>query len=334
MLSRNCSRVLLLQCRSGSDSTANNPSLSHSSDVFCARNRLFHATGKLLSSMDFLFVIESAVRLLRSQTMSKKLLSLFFIFLVVATYLALYRPSNYFRNALDLNNDNKLSRYEWQIIRPDTNLSSATGWARIFVNGDCNNNGLLTWREYYNVRNKAGELCNEVPYLKNLYRQHPTNIDSTIGSFPFIFTEDQLSIIRNSSLETNEKFAELINLHLRSNAEQMIINEYQNRISIECEERVHERYFDRWMAISSDVYKLQFCTIINKNTDIAISSAAFLLTEQENLILRESVHIKALPISSGSHIRIVILYRTESTPIDIQIQNVYQPKSVASFRLM
>lgn len=238
-------------------------------------------------------------------------------------YLLFYKPSEYFTQNLDLLRDKQISRTEWQALYPDSNLSSASGWARTFALGDCNNNGRLTWREYYGAQYRAGDHCRKEPNMQILYRKVPTNFNSVIGSYPFLFTEDQFNLIRPNSFGERETVQKLVSLAPKSISELKMTDNEKRKVFLNCDEKNSEMYLKKWKSVSQGTYKIRECNVKNESTTDTITALLLLLTESEMTETRQSIHIKSVFIPPASTQKVTIVYRYEVTPKEVSLLEGY-----------
>ncbi len=89
----------------------------------------------------------------------------------------------------DINRDGEISRAESEYWALQTNLLSNSGSVRPFIYADCDENGRLTWREYYNFRFTNDRQCAQEISYRSVVQDMSSQYRNDKYPFPFILTD-------------------------------------------------------------------------------------------------------------------------------------------------
>lgn len=101
--------------------------------------------------------------------------------------------SSYFENSLDINKDGEVGRMEWEVLERGTSILEYGSSQRQFDRVDCNQNGRLSWSEYFR-RTFISEICSKIGFLENITSDAP--LYQANMNFPVLYTEEQLEAFK------------------------------------------------------------------------------------------------------------------------------------------
>lgn len=221
-------------------------------------------------------------------------------------------PSPTFTRTLDKNHDGELSRSEWQSLHIESNVLAAS--TRQFHRMDCNDNGRVTWGEYFDAtfRSKA---CAEEDGME-IYSGTTDVERSESGIFPMLVSSVELDDIQNPV----------------SSSYQVVLDHYSQTFPADVlEQDAPAGSSDQLMFVCADPvvtetrveldrfaegeYPSLTCNLENNLLDFSISVILVEITAQYMNDVRLTHHVKALYVPTGHRETVTILFPRGVAPL-------------------
>lgn len=206
-------------------------------------------------------------------------------------------PTPTFTNYLDLNRDGDVSRYEWQLLHRVTDLSA--GDSIIFERSDCNQNGRLSWSEYFDGKIKL-ETCN----TDSLHNIIPTTTAPHSERFIGILTEDEHKQIFNaSSYDLTDTLRRLQTLIPNEISEEYVISSPV----LSCESPYRSTLPAYFLRDTAQRYPVIECSLTNTSKEAALTLIVFRIDMSGEQTTFTSWHAKSLFIKANSEKNIFLI---------------------------